>query len=333
MDEYSHTEERNLFKYAPEQSIDYWLLLHNTHGLGFQKVKQLSRLCDGRLENLPDVSSTALKQLNFPEPSIASALKSNTAYIERVKSWRADSQLHRVLTFNHPDYPARLREISSPPLVLFCVGEHQILHLPQIAIVGARKQSPGGAKIGRTLSSELVQSGWVVTSGLAMGMDTEAHRGALDNSGKTIAVMATGADSVYPQRNRQLAQEIVASGGCLITEFALGSAPKKDHFPRRNRIISGLSNGVLVVEAAIKSGSLITARYAIEQNREVFAVPGSVYNLNSRGCHYLIKQGAKLVEQVSDINEEFLNLQQIVQLTETKSQKKSANYPWQPTDC
>lgn len=327
MEDIAFPQERTLFKWSPQQPLDLWLLLHAVSGFGFQKLKQLATIADGDIGNLMGLSAHELASVGLPFTCVQSGLQKNKAYIEQVEAWLAKSELHAVLPLNHPQYPAKLREIASPPLILFCIGNRLALNQPQIAVVGSRKLSPAGSQISRQISADLVSSGWVVTSGLALGIDTQAHNGALDEHGITIAVMATGIDMVYPRRNQQLAQDIVARQGCLVTEFPPGVGPKKEHFPRRNRIISGLSNGVLVVEAAIKSGSLITARYALEQNREVFAVPGSVYNLTSQGCHYLIKQGAKLVEQVIDINEEFPNLKQISQNVELKKPEKNCKLP------
>lgn len=301
-------------KYDPSWNesgqLDLWLLLHCMPGLGVRKLQKLYAVAEYNLQNIPLLSGSQFKAAGLSFKHFSSIRNQYAKYLDEVKQWLAESATHFVLPLNHPDYPDQLREISAPPLLLFGIGDPAVLQEYQLAIVGSRRMTPAGSKIGRQLASDLIESGWHITSGLALGIDTQAHLGALDKSGITIAVMATGVDSIYPRRNQQLAMDIVTAGGCLVSEFPLRSQPKKEHFPRRNRIISGLSNGVLVVEAALKSGSLITARYALEQNREVFAVPGSVYNLSSQGCHYLIKQGAKLVEQVSDINEEFPNIRQ-----------------------
>lgn len=210
-----------------------------------------------------------------------------------------------LLSIDSPDYPAQLKEIHHAPPVLMAAGDIKVLKQAQIAIVGSRKASPSGLEISRHFAAELVASGFVITSGLALGIDSAAHQGALlaknDSSHKTtIAAIATGMDICYPSRNEKLARE-VRENGVIISEFPLGTPPQKENFPRRNRIISGLSVGVLVVEAEEKSGSLITARYALEQNREVFAIPGSIKNPGSRGCHQLIRQGAMLVDCVDDI--------------------------------
>jgi len=210
-----------------------------------------------------------------------------------------------LVTLTDPDYPARLKEIARPPILLFCNGPRNLLGLPQLAIVGSRHPTPPGRALARRFARELGRSGLVVTSGFARGIDAEAHAGALAASGATIGVFATGPDQIYPRSHVRLAEAVLDAGGALITEFSVGVKPLAHHFPRRNRIISGLTLGTLVVEAALRSGSLITARNALEQGREVFAVPGSVNNPVARGCHHLLRQGAKLVETVDDIIEEF----------------------------
>lgn len=221
-------------------------------------------------------------------------LDSTLQIIERVGA--------RIIPITSADYPQQLKQISSAPPLLYVRGETDSLHLPQIAIVGSRRMTAVGKSNALQWSRFLASNGFTITSGLAMGVDGCAHRGALDaTAGKTIAVMATGIESIYPRRHSELATQILDSGGALITEFHPNEKPLPTHFPRRNRIISGLSLGVLVIEAAVKSGSLITARYALEQNREVFAIPGSIHNPQSRGCHLLIKQGAHLVESADDI--------------------------------
>lgn len=208
----------------------------------------------------------------------------------------------RVIPITSEDYPPQLQQITKPPPLLYLRGSLESLHLPQLAIVGSRRMTKGGENHARSWATYLAANGFTITSGLALGIDGAAHCGALESpNGKTIAVMATGIDKRYPARHVQLAEQIVQCGGALITEFPPGTQPRPAHFPQRNRIISGLSLGVLVVEAAVKSGSLITAKYALEQNREVFAIPGSINNPQSKGCHQLIKQGATLVESVDEI--------------------------------
>jgi DNA processing protein len=212
---------------------------------------------------------------------------------------------NQLITLFDDAYPALLREIAQAPPLIFAHGDSAVLSEPQIAIVGTRQPTSSGQQLAEDFAAHLAKSGIVITSGLALGIDAAAHRGALAaQDGRTVAVMATGLDRVYPARHRDLAHAIVQQGGVLISEFPPGTPALAEHFPRRNRIISGLSLGTLVVEAAVKSGSLITARLAAEQGREVFAIPGSVHNPVARGCHSLIRQGAKLVETAADIIEE-----------------------------
>ncbi len=213
---------------------------------------------------------------------------------------------HHILTLADESYPPLLKEISVPPPVLFVIGDPSLLSWPQIAIVGSRNPSTLGEKTAQAFAASLANAGLCITSGLALGIDAASHEASLANSGKTIAVMGTGLDRVYPARHKQLAHDI-SRNGAIISEFVLGSEPKANHFPRRNRIISGLSLGTLVIEAAKHSGSLITARQALEEGREVFAIPGSIHNPLARGCNELIRQGAKLVETAEDVLEE-LNL-------------------------
>lgn len=201
-------------------------------------------------------------------------------------------------------YPALLKEIHRPSPVLYVRGNPHTLSLPQVAVVGARRASRAGLDNARDFSADLAASGFVITSGLALGVDAAAHSGALKGGGKTIAVLGTGVDRIYPVRNAVLAEQILANEGAIVSEMPLGTAPEAGNFPRRNRIISGLSLGTLLVEAAVRSGSLITARLALEQNREVFAIPGSIHNPLARGCHHMIKHGAHLVETSRDIAEQ-----------------------------
>lgn len=213
-----------------------------------------------------------------------------------------------VLTADSQQYPLLLTQISAAPTVLYVRGDTKALHLPQLAMVGSRNASATGLELAHEFSVALAQQGLAITSGLAVGIDGAVHRGALQASGKTIAVIATGVDEVYPRRHAKLLDEIIAGGGAVVSELPPTSAPLAQNFPRRNRIISGLSLGTLVVEASLQSGSLITARYASEQGREVFAMPGSVRSVFHRGCHALIRQGATLVETTQDILDELSGL-------------------------
>jgi DNA processing protein len=207
------------------------------------------------------------------------------------------------IPFTDRAYPALLNHIDSAPLGLFYRGDTELLGSPQIAIVGSRKASRGGMETAYSFAQRIAHSGFTVTSGIAIGIDASAHRGALEATGKTIGVIATGIDQLYPYSNKNLYQEILESG-LIISEYLPGTPPRRAHFPQRNRIISGLSYATLVVEAGTRSGSLITARTAADQGREVFAIPGSIHAPGSRGCHYLIRQGAALVESVDDILDE-----------------------------
>lgn len=218
--------------------------------------------------------------------------------------WLAEHPEVQVLSLEDDDYPPLLRETRRAPPLLFVRGSVTALSMPQIAMVGSRNPSTGGRDNARQFAAFLAGRGFAITSGLAMGVDGFAHAGALDVEGVTIGVVGTGIDRVYPARHRQLADDIVAGGGAVVSEFPLRTSPQPANFPQRNRIISGLSGGTLVVEAALKSGSLITARYALQQNREVFAIPGSIHNPLARGCHRLIREGATLVETARDIVEQ-----------------------------
>lgn len=221
--------------------------------------------------------------------------------LARALAWRREApQERRVLTLGDPDYPAALLQTADPPLWLFVQGNVQALSRRSVAIVGSRRPTPQGLDHARRFARELAEAGWAVVSGLAQGIDGAAHEGALGGGGLTVAVTGTGPDRVYPARHRPLAQRIAAQGA-VVTEFPPGTPPRAEHFPQRNRIIAGLSRGTLVVEAALASGSLISARLALEAGREVMAVPGSIDSPQSQGCHALIKQGAQLVESLDDI--------------------------------
>lgn len=224
----------------------------------------------------------------------------DNARVKACLAW-AEHEHHHIITLDDPAYPHLLKETADPPLVLYVQGDPRTLSLPQIALVGARAASPYGLDNASQFARALVARGYAVTSGLARGIDGAAHLGALKGEGVTIAVMGSGMNELYPKSHAKLAASIVAGGGAVITEFSVDAPPASDHFPRRNRVIAGLSVGVLVVEAAVRSGSLITARLAMEANREVFAIPGPIHHPQARGCHHLIREGATLVETVDDI--------------------------------
>lgn len=281
-----------------------WLRLTQTEGLGPQSLRKLLAAF-----GLPQqILETGLPQLGRHIPErVARALRTAPGedlqnLIEATQTWAQQPGNH-FLTLADPRYPSRLLEIADPPPVLYVKGNPGLLNAPAMAVVGSRNATAQGLENAERFAANLAQAGWTIVSGLALGIDTAAHRGALTGPGSTIAVIGTGADIVYPARNRDLAHRL-AAGGAIVTEFPLGTPPMAHHFPRRNRIISGLARGVLVVEAAAQSGSLITARLAAEQGREVFAIPGSIHSPLAKGCHRLIKEGAKLVESAQDILEE-----------------------------
>ena len=234
---------------------------------------------------------------------LSEAFKQQPKELHQYESWQALPD-HFVLTMGDSNYPEQLAEIADPPLVLFGLGNASCLQQDQLSIVGSRKASKTGIILGEQFASELSAVGFVVTSGLALGVDAAAHRGALKVGGQTVAVEAVGAGDVYPRRHERLAAQI-KDAGCLLTEYPSGVEARPYHFPQRNRIVTGLSRGTLVVEAAESSGSVISARLAMEQGREVFAVPGSAISSRNEGCHRLIRQGAKLVANLADLLEEF----------------------------
>ncbi|MDP3584076.1 MAG: DNA-processing protein DprA [Thiobacillus sp.] len=226
----------------------------------------------------------------------------DAAAVDAAQAWLAQPG-NSLMTLADDDYPKTLLEIADPPAVLYCKGRRDLLKQPGFGIVGSRNATPQGVRDAEAFAHALSDAGLTIISGLALGIDAAAHRGGLAGAGSSVAIVGTGLDRVYPARNKALAHQLVENG-LIVSEFALGTPPLPGHFPRRNRLISGLSLGVLVVEAAPDSGSLITARVATEQGRDVFAIPGSIHSPLARGCHALIKQGAKLVESAADILDE-----------------------------
>ncbi len=277
-----------------------WLALLRTPGVGCRTFLKL--LTTHTPAQLFQETRQALIALGVTDAIVQAINNPDWAIIDSDITW-LHQQNNSLITLNDASYPSQLKEISDPPPILFVKGNVELLSLPQIAIVGSRNPSTSGLETARTFAKTLSQCGFVITSGLALGIDAAAHQGALAVKGYTIAVAGTGLDRVYPARHKDLATEIVNTGA-IISEFPPGTTAKANHFPRRNRIISGLCQGLLVVEAAKESGSLITARMALEQNREVFAIPGSIHNPLARGCNALIREGAKLVETTQDILEE-----------------------------
>ncbi|MFQ5754481.1 MAG: DNA-processing protein DprA [Acidiferrobacterales bacterium] len=291
-----------------------WSTLHRVPGLGAHAVAALLEEL-GSVEAIFEAPRSQLESLLGRAAGQIDAILTgpDAQALEQDLAWLAQPS-HHILTLTDADYPRLLRETAQPPILLFVVGDKNVLARPQLAVVGSRNATPGGVANAMALAGRLARAGLAITSGLALGIDGAAHRGALDAGGRSVAVLGTGVDHIYPARHRELAGRIAANGA-VISEFPLGTPPKGENFPRRNRIISGLSLGTLVVEAAMQSGSLITARFALEQGREVFAVPGSIHSPQARGCHALIRQGAKLVETAQDIIEELGSLAQWVKQT------------------
>ena len=281
-----------------DPGLKSWLQLTLTPGIGAGATRALLKrfglpeqvLSQSRRELATLVNEAALAALDSKEVAAAA---------DRALAWATEDR-HHIVTLADDDYPRLLLEITDPPPVLYLAGRRELLRRECIAVVGSRNGTAQGEQNAEAFSRVLSESGITVVSGLAMGIDAAAHRGGLRGPGATIAVLGTGVDVIYPRRNDALAIEI-ASRGLLLSEFPLGTGPAASNFPRRNRIISGLARGCLVVEAAAASGSLITARAAADQGRDVFAIPGSIHSPLSKGCHALIKSGAKLVESADDI--------------------------------
>jgi len=286
-------------------ALRYWLALLHAPGVGAIRFLRI-------LEHEPDLPrffadrGASSNELNVPPKLRRYLAKPNWQAVDAALAWAEDMHCYIIGLFD-PRYPALLKEIPGPPPILFVRGDIDLLAQPQLAIVGSRNPSASGSRLAHDFAASLSRHDLTITSGLALGIDAASHQGALNADGKTIAVAGTGLDRIYPARHRELGHHI-AEQGALVSEFPPGTPPVASNFPRRNRIISGLSLGTLVIEAAVKSGSLITARLAAEQGREVFAIPGSIHNPLARGCHMLIQQGAKLTMEVSDILEELAPL-------------------------
>jgi DNA processing protein len=287
----------------PQHDSEYeaWLALDLIEGIGEQTLRALLTAF-GSPRGVLRQSRADLER--FVPEQTAEALLTGPSQ-ERLQAslkW-LEGPTNHLITLADTDYPKLLLEAGDPPSVLYAKGKRELLGADAVAIVGSRNATPQGLKNAEAFAEALAHAGLCIVSGMALGIDTAAHRGGLQGAGSTIAVVGTGLDLVYPARNKALAQEL-AERGLMLSEFPLGTPALPAHFPRRNRIISGLSRGCLVVEAALASGSLITARLAGEQGRDVFAIPGSIHSPFSKGCHRLIKQGAKLVESAEDILDE-----------------------------
>ncbi|HAA90226.1 MAG: DNA protecting protein DprA [Thermoanaerobacterales bacterium 50_218] len=282
----------------------YWVALQTIPGVGLRTLNHLHNSFPSG-EAVWKAKEAELRGVTQLSPEVVNKIIYYRDLLEPEKiAEELQKKNIRVIFYGHPDYPHYLGEIAHPPLILYVSGNFPIPEKPLLAVVGARRATPYGIEVAKCLSRELTRLGWGIVSGMARGIDTAAHEGALQESGYTIAVLGCGIDICYPRENYKL-KEKIAQEGCLLTEFPLGTKPEAKNFPIRNRIISGCTLGTLVVEAEEKSGALITAAFALEQGREVFAVPGPVTSTRSRGTHALIKQGAKLVERVEDILEEF----------------------------
>jgi DNA processing protein len=284
-----------------DASLASWLALNQIQGLGSETLRKLL-LAFGTPENVFLASVSELNQVVKPPISRVIVEGINSSSLAHYEIWLQDP-LNHVLTIADVNYPQSLLNISDPPFLLFVKGRLDLLNLPSLAVVGSRNATPQGLRNAEAFSRNTSDLGLCIVSGLAHGIDAAAHLGGLGGKSSSIAVVGTGLDKVYPAANRELAHQLSLKG-TIVSEFPLGTPPLPSNFPRRNRIISGLSLACLVVEASLQSGSLITARMALEQGRDVFAIPGSIHSTQSKGCHSLIKQGAKLVECVQDIFDE-----------------------------
>jgi DNA processing protein len=285
-----------------------YLILNSLKHVGPVRVRKLLEVL-GSVEVIFGTSGSKIASIDGIGQKVADSIK------DWEKQFDLDAELKKieqmkitVLDCEDERYPAMLSEIYDPPLVLYTQGNIEALNKKSIGVVGSRRTTYYGIETAKKLSYQMAYAGMVVTSGLARGIDTAAHQGAVAAEGPTIAVLGSAIDELYPAENRSLYEKILDTNGTVISEFTLGTKPDKQTFPMRNRIISGLSNGILVVEAPVSSGSMITARMAGEQGRQVFAIPGRIDSPLSKGCHQLIKEGAKLVEEVEDILSEFSEL-------------------------
>jgi len=285
----------------PDAELAAWIKLSLVPGLGGQSLRRLLAAF-GLPQQVLTAGRAALARIVSVE--IAGRILSDLDFpaVDAALEWAA-VEGHAVLTLADGDYPRPLLEIPDPPALLYLRGRRELIARPGLAVVGSRNATPQGVSNAEQFARSFSAAGLTIVSGLALGIDAAAHRGGLDRAGSTIAVLGTGADILYPQRNRTLGERI-SREGLIVSEFPLGTPPHASNFPRRNRIISGLARGCLVVEAALASGSLITARLAAEQGRDVFAIPGSIHSPHTKGCHALIKQGAKLVESAQDLLQE-----------------------------
>lgn len=315
--------QRPRYSISPAE-LEARLRLHSLPELGPRRFRKLLTAFDSASAAL-SAPASAWRALGLPaacaEPRRSSEVRERAA---AALAW-LETQTQHLLMWDDPMYPGLLAELHDAPPLLFVAGDPTLLELPQLAMVGSRRASRPGLDTAHSFARSLAAGGFVITSGLALGIDGAAHQGALDVAGKTIAVLGTGLRCLYPARHKQLAADIVEHGGALVSELPLDCPPQASNFPRRNRIISGLSLGVLVVEASPSSGSLITARLAAEQGREVYAIPGSIHHPGARGCHQLIRDGATLVESIEHILEALRGWQQPMALVAPAAQGHAAH--------
>ncbi|WP_070989289.1 DNA-processing protein DprA [Halofilum ochraceum] len=289
------------------EGVDGWLRIVHAPGVEPVRARELLERF-GSPAGIATASGDQLAAARIPAPAIEVLQRRTTpAGIERDLEWAAADHARYLIPLDDPRYPGALAGIGDPPPVLYVLGDPEVLNMPGLAVVGSRHPTPSGRETAYDFARHLAGAGLVIASGLALGIDGAAHEGALAGGGITCAVAGTGLDRIYPARHADLARRIAVEGA-LVSELPIGTRPSREAFPRRNRILAGNSIGTLVVEAAVRSGSLITARLALEQGREVFAIPGSIHNPVARGCHRLIRQGAKLVETGDDVLEEIANL-------------------------
>ncbi|MBS1227157.1 MAG: protecting protein DprA [Proteobacteria bacterium] len=286
---------------AAGESLSDWLRLTLIPGIGGETQRKLLAAF-GLPQAIFSAGHSAVRGVIGGKAASLLLDTDNQALVEQACAWSAGDHQH-IVTLADPDYPQALLEIPDPPTLLYVRGRLDLLNRPALAIVGSRNPTPQGLQNAERFAAALADAGLLIISGLALGIDAAAHRGALSASAETVALIGTGIDRIYPARNHDLAIEI-GDKGSIVSEFPIGTPVTGANFPRRNRLISGMSRGVLVVEASTASGSLITARLAGEQGREVLAIPGSIHSPQARGCHQLIKQGAKLVESAPDVLEE-----------------------------
>lgn len=287
--------------------LEAWLWLVHRVGVGRGTMRRLLAAL-GSARAVASADDQALQAVlgHRPVDVLRGDPADHAGRVAATRAWLSAQPLRRVMTLADADYPSLLLQTADPPLLLYLEGRAELLGAPSLAVVGSRRPTPQGLDHAQRFAARLSAEGWTIVSGLASGIDGAAHQGGLQGRGSTVAVVGTGLDQVYPPAHRSLAQRI-AREGLMVSEFPLGAPPAAEHFPQRNRIIAGLAQGTLVVEAALRSGSLITARQAAEAGREVFAIPGSIHSPQARGCHALLRDGAKLVEGVEDILDELVS--------------------------